>query len=72
MVRGATYYIVVSGFGSASGAFQLNITAVDGSTVSSLPVKGSHAVAQAGSIASAPVNGSASGATLYGPASRPT
>ena len=66
MVEGATYYIVVSGFGSGSGAFQLNITAIDGGTVSSLPIRGSFAVAQASSIVPAAANGSASGVTRLG------
>lgn len=64
MVTGATYYIVVFGYGSESGAFQLNITATGGGSVSSLPIKGRFAEAQASSIAFASVNGSASGAAL--------
>ena len=66
MVSGATYYIVVTGFGSASGAFQLNLTAIDGSTISSLPVRGNYAAAQAGSFAPALANGNASGAMPRG------
>ena len=60
-MTGSTYYIVVSGYGSASGAFQLNITATDGSAVSSLPIRGRYAVAQAVTIAPALANGSSSG-----------
>ena len=61
MIEGATYYIVISGFGSDSGAFQLDVTATDGNSVSSLPVKGSYAVAQGNIITPASVNGSSSG-----------
>ena len=64
MVRGATYYIAIFGYGSEFGAFQLNVTATDGSVVNTLPIKGRFALAPASSIASASVNGSASGAAL--------
>lgn len=55
---GAIYYIVVSGYQADAGAYQINITAANGSFVPSLPMKGRYAVAQASSIAASGVTNS--------------
>ena len=52
---GATYFIVVSGYQADAGAYQINITTAGGGLVSSLPVKGRYALAQASSIAASGV-----------------
>ena len=61
LTGGTTYFIVVSGYGSDAGPYQINVTATNGQVVSGLPIKGRYALAQSSCITSASSNGTASG-----------
>ncbi len=61
MTGGTTYLVVVSGFGTEAGSYQINITANNGQLVSGLPFKGRFALAQSSSITSASSNNIALG-----------
>ena len=61
LTGGTTYLIVVSGYGSEAGPYQINVTATNGQAVSGLPIKGRYALAQSSCFASVSSNSTASG-----------
>ena len=64
MLAGSIYYLVVSGFQAAAGQYQLDVRALDGSSVAGLQLRGSFAEAPSASAAAAVANASQTGALV--------
>lgn len=61
MSAGSIYYLVISGFQAAAGQYQLDVRALDSSSVAGLQLRGSYAEAPAAAAAAANANASLTG-----------
>lgn len=61
MSAGSIYYLVISGFQAAAGQYQLDVRALDSSSVAGLQLRGSYAEAPAAAAAAAIANASLTG-----------
>ena len=61
MSAGSIYYLVISGFQAAAGQYQMDVRALDSSSVAGLQLRGSYVEAPAAAVAAASANASLTG-----------